>query len=78
MLLLLSAVILACMAAAIGLFYYVFSIPEPEGMSIAAWPQVFTDSFASWVTCENGELSIEQIGLERLDKYGLWINQLIT
>lgn len=76
MLLLLSAVILACMAAAIGLFYYVFSIPEPEGMSIAAWPQVFTDSFASWVTCENGELSIEQIGLERLDKYGLWIQFL--
>lgn len=76
MLLLLSAVILAGAAAAISLYYYLFSIPEPEGMSRAAWPQIFTDSFASWVTFENGKLSIEQIGLERLDNYGLWIQFL--
>lgn len=73
MFLLLLIVILAGAATAVGLFYYVFSIPEPEGMSIARWPQTFTDSFSVWVTCENGTLSIEQIGLDRLDKYDLWI-----
>lgn len=73
MFLLLLIVILAGAATAVGLFYYVFSIPEPEGMSIARWPQTFTDSFSVWVTCENGTLLIEQIGLDRLDKYDLWI-----
>lgn len=73
MLLLLLIVILIGIATAIGLFYYVFSIPEPEGMSLAQWPQNFTDSFTAWTTYENGELSIEEIGLKRLDEYGLWI-----
>lgn len=73
MVLLLLIVILIGIATAVGLFYYVFSIPEPEGMSIAHWPQNFTDSFTAWTTYENGELSIEEIGLKRLDEYGLWI-----
>ena len=76
MVLLLSVILLAGTAAAIGLFYYLFSIPEPEGMSIAYWPQVFTDSFSAWTTYEDGKLSIEQIGLDRLDEYGLWIQFL--
>lgn len=58
---------------AIGLFYYIFSISEPEGLSIADWPQRFTNNFSVWTTYENGELQIEEIGLERLDEYGLWI-----
>lgn len=66
-------IILIGIATAIALFYYVFSIPEPEGLSIADWPQTFTNSFSVWTTYENGNLSIEQIGLDRLDEYGLWI-----
>lgn len=73
MVLLLLIVVLIGIATAIGLFYYMFSIPEPEGMSLAHWPQNFTDSFTAWTTYENGELSIEEIGLIRLDEYGLWI-----
>lgn len=73
MVLLLLIVVLIGIATAIGLFYYMFSIPEPEGMSLAHWPQNFTDSFTAWTTYENGELSIEEIGLKRLDEYGLWI-----
>lgn len=73
MVLLLLIVVLIGIATAMGLFYYMFSIPEPEGMSLAHWPQNFTDSFATWATYENGELSIEEIGLKRLDEYGLWI-----
>lgn len=73
MVLLLLIVVLIGIATAIGLFYYMFSIPEPEGMSLAHWPQNFTDSFTAWTTYKNGELSIEEIGLKRLDEYGLWI-----
>ncbi|MEH2942847.1 HAMP domain-containing sensor histidine kinase [Lachnospiraceae bacterium KK002] len=76
MVLLLSMTLLAGIVTAIGLFYYMFSIPEPEGMSLAHWPQTFTDNFSSWTTYEDGELSIEQIGLDRLDEYGLWIQFL--
>lgn len=71
--LLLSMTLLIGVITAIGLFYYMFSIPEPEGMSLAHWPQTFTDNFSSWTSYEGGELSIEQIGLDRLDEYGLWI-----
>lgn len=58
---------------AIGLFYYMFSIPEPEGLSTTRFPQDFTNSFSVWTTYENGELQVEEIGLKRLDEYGLWI-----
>ncbi len=76
MVLLLSMTLLVGIVTAIGLFYYMFSIPEPEGMSLAHWPQTFTNNFSSWTTYEDGELSIEQIGLDRLDEYGLWIQFL--
>ncbi len=58
---------------AISLFYYIFSIPEPYGLSIASFPRDFANSFTVWTTYENGELNVEEIGLERLDEYGLWI-----
>lgn len=69
----LFALVLAAAAAAIGLYYYVFSIPEPEGLSLASWPHTFTDNFSLWMEYEGGALKIEQIGLERLDAYGLWL-----
>lgn len=58
---------------AIGLYYYVFSIPEPEGLSLASWPQRFTDNFSIWMENSNGNIKIKDIGLERLDEYGLLI-----
>lgn len=59
--------------AAIGLNYYFFSIPEPEGLSLANWPNRFTENFSVWMENEDGELKIKDIGLKRLDEYGLWI-----
>lgn len=69
----LTALILIIAITAIGLFYYIFSIPEPEGLSLAKFPQDFANSFSVWTTYENGNLIIEDIGLKRLDEYGLWI-----
>lgn len=69
----LSALIVIITATAIGLFYYIFSISEPEGLSLAHWPQDFTNSFSVWTTYENGNLTVKEKGLERLDEYGLWI-----
>lgn len=60
-------------AAVIGLFYYIFAIPEPEGLSLASWPHTFTDNFSTWMNNENGNLKIEDIAIQRLDAYGLWI-----
>lgn len=60
-------------AAVIGLFYYIFGIPEPEGLSLASWPHTFTDSFSTWMNDKNGSLEIEDIAIQRLDAYGLWI-----
>ena len=71
-----SVLFLTISIMAIGLFYYVFSIPEPEGLSITDWPQRFTDNFSAWATYDNGELKIKKIGLKRLDEYGLWIQFL--
>lgn len=59
--------------AAIGMFYYFFGITEPEGLSLASWPNRFTDNFSIWMGNDNGEIKIEEIGLERLDEYGLWL-----
>ena len=60
-------------ASGIGLFYYAFSIPEPEGLSLAAWPNRFTENFSTWIQNEDGTITIEDTGLERLDEYGLWL-----
>ena len=73
MLVLLVALAVIGVISGIGLFYYVFSIPEPEGLSLADWPNRFTDNFSAWMFSEDGELQIEEIGLERLDEYGLWL-----
>lgn len=68
------AIVLA--ASAIGVFYYIFAIPEPEGLSLASWPHRFTDNFSSWMKEENGDLIIEDIGINRLDEYRLWLQVL--
>ena len=70
---LLCSLVLLAAVAAIGLYYYFFSIPEPEGLSLANWPNRFTENFSVWMENEDGELKIKDIGLERLDEYGLWI-----
>lgn len=62
--------------ASIGLFYYIFGIPEPEGLSLASWPHVFTDNFSTWMENTDGNLTIEQIAIDRLDEYGLWVQVL--
>lgn len=59
--------------SAIGMFYYVFAIPEPEGLSLASWPNTFTDNFSTWIEEKDGTIGVEQIGVERLDEYGLWV-----
>ena len=59
--------------AGVGLFYILFSIPEPEGLSLATWPNRFTDNFSIWMKNGKGTLQIEDIGLERLDEYDLWL-----
>lgn len=53
-----TLILLLCIMA-IGLFYYVFSIPEPEGISTTKFPRDFTNSFSVWVTYGNGELTVE-------------------
>lgn len=55
------------------LFYYFFSIPEPEGLSLASWPNRFTDNFSMWMEYEDGEIHVREIGLKRLEEYGLWV-----
>lgn len=69
----LAALLALVAAAAVGLIYYVFFIPEPEGLSQAAWPARFTDNFSLWMEAEDGSLRVEEIGLARLDEYGLWL-----
>ena len=68
-----SIFVLMMASITIGLFYYIFSIPEPEGLSIASWPQMFTDNFSVWMDYEDENLEVEKIGIDRLDEYGLWI-----
>ncbi len=68
-----SAVLFIAVAAAIGMFYYFFGLTEPEGLSLASWPEQFTDNFSLWMENDNGEIRIEETGLKRLDEYGLWL-----
>lgn len=68
-----SVLMLTAVAVSIGLYYYVFSIPEPEGLSLASWPHTFTNNFSLWMENENGTVKIKDIGIERLEEYGLWI-----
>lgn len=61
------------LVSAIGMFYYVFAIPEPVGLSLASWPDTFTDNFSTWIEEKDGSIVVKQIGVERLDEYGLWV-----
>ncbi len=69
---LLYMVVMAIVMAFV-LFYYIFSIPEPEGLSLASWPNTFTDNFSIWMEYEDGEIHVREIGLKRLEEYGLWV-----
>ena len=68
-----SALLLIAVVIAIGMFYYIFGITEPEGLSLASWPDRFTDNFSVWMENDNGNVKIEEVGLKRLDEYGLWL-----
>lgn len=66
--------IIVAIIAGIGFYMYYFHIPEPEGLSLASWPEIFTRNFSYWLTeNEEGGIVIEDNGLRRLDEYGLWI-----
>ena len=69
----LAALFVILIVVAIGMFYYLFAIPEPEGLSLASWPHTFTDNFSTWIEEKDGTIGVKQIGLERLDEYGLWV-----
>ena len=70
---LVSALLLIAVVIAIGMFYYIFGITEPEGLSLASWPDRFTDNFSVWMENDNGNVKIEEVGLKRLDEYRLWL-----
>lgn len=70
---LLMVLILIGTMLGIGLFYYAFSIPEPEGLSLASWPNRFTENFSVWMESKDGAIAINEIGLKKLDEYGLWL-----
>lgn len=66
--------IILAMIAGIGFYMYYFHIPEPEGLSLASWPETFTGNFSYWLTeNEEGNIVIEDNGLKKLNEYGLWI-----
>lgn len=65
--------VIAVIAAGIGLFYYIFAIPEPEGLSLASWPNTFTENFSLWLESEKGNITVEDKGIQYLDEYGLWL-----
>lgn len=70
---LLAALFVILIVSTVGMFYYVFAIPEPEGFSLASWPNTFTDNFSAWIEEKDGGISVKKIGVERLDEYGLWV-----
>jgi len=58
---------------AIGSYYYIFSIPEPRGISPVSWTATFTNNFSFWIRTDNGEVAVSDIGLTRLNEYRLWL-----
>lgn len=68
-----AALFVILIVSAIAMFYYVFAISEPEGLSLASWPNTFTNNFSTWIEEKDSGIGVKQIGIERLDKYGLWV-----
>lgn len=69
----LAALFVILIVSAFDMLYYFFAIPEPEGLSLASWPDRFTDNFSFWIEEKDGGISVKQTGLDRLDEYGLWV-----
>ena len=65
------ALLFIAVVISVGMFYYIFGISEPEGLSLASWPDRFTDNFSIWMENDNGNIKIKEIGLKRLDEYRL-------
>ena len=66
--------IILTIIAGMSFYMYYFHIPEPEGLSLASWPETFTRNFSYWITeNEEGNIAIKDNGLKKLDEYGLWI-----
>ena len=63
-------------AAGIWMIYYVLMIPDPDGLSLASFPATLTDNFSLWMDYEDGNVTVEETGLERLDEYGAWVQIL--
>lgn len=53
-----TLILMICIMA-IGLFYYIFSIPEPYGISITDFPKNFTNSYTVWTTY--GEIILRNV-----------------
>lgn len=71
---LIVGLVVVVILVAIGIYMYYFHIPEPEGLSLASWPETFTENFSHWIIQNDNEnIAIEDIGLRRLEEYGLWI-----
>ena len=58
---LVSSLLFITAVIAIGMFYYVFGITEPEGLSLASWPERFTDNFSVWMENDNGKIRVKAI-----------------
>ena len=56
---LLFALVLTGVALGIGMFYYAFAIPEPEGLSLAVWPNRFTENFSTWIENKDGARTLD-------------------
>lgn len=52
-----AVLLFVTVSAAIGMFYYFFGITEPEGLSLASWPNRFTDNFSIWMGNDNGGIT---------------------
>lgn len=72
----LTGLLVLAAVLAVGMFYYLFSIPEPEGISLAQWPNDYTNTFVWWLESPDGQVCVREGGLKQLDEYGLWL-QLI-
>lgn len=71
---LMVTLIVLVIIAGIVFYMYYFHIPEPEGLSLASWPETFTRNFSYWlIDNEEGNITIKDSGLKKLDEYGLWI-----